>query len=386
MQDKKDDRSRPPLVLFNSLLLPPSQTFIRALGEGLQQFTPYYVGSRRVPGLDLPSERTLVVNRGNFLGKVAEGNFKLFGFAPRLYRQVQQLNPVLIHAQFGLSGALILPWARSLNVPLLVHYRGADATVTEESAPYASLNHWLYYRRKKALQQQARLFITVSKFIKDKLIEQGFPKEKIIPHYHGVDLSQFSPDPDISREPIVLFVGRLTEKKGCEYLIRAMAKIQSVLPEVELVIIGDGTLRASLESLAGKLLHRYQFLGLQPASVVRSWMNRARILATPSVTAAGGDSEGLPNVVLEAQAMKLPVLGTIHAGIPEAVIHGETGFLVPERDSKGLAEYGLQLLQDAQLWQHFSIKGREHVEVNFDRSKQTRILEDIYKSVWLGKL
>jgi glycosyltransferase involved in cell wall biosynthesis len=386
MQEKKDDRSQPPLVLFNSLLLPPSQTFIRALGEGLQQFTPYYVGSRRVPGLDLPSERTLVVNRGNLLGNVAEGNFKLFGFAPRLYRQIQQLNPVLIHAQFGLSGALILPWARSLNIPLLVHYRGADATVTEESAPYASLNHWLYYRRKKALQQQARLFITVSKFIKDKLVEQGFPKEKIIPHYHGVDLSQFSPDPDISRKPIVLFVGRLTEKKGCEYLIRAMAKIQSVLPEVELVIIGDGPLKASLESLAGRLLHHYQFLGLQPSSVVRSWMNRARILATPSVTAAGGDSEGLPNVVLEAQAMKLPVLATIHAGIPEAVIHGETGFLVPERDSEGLAEYGLQLLQDTRLWQHFSIKGREYVEVNFDRSKQTRILEGIYESVWLGKL
>lgn len=374
------------LILFNSLLLPPSQTFIRALGEGLQQFTPYYVGSRRVPGLDLPLERTLVVNRGNFWGKVAEGNFKLFGFAPRLYRQVQQLNPVLIHAQFGLSGALILPWARSLNVPLLVHYRGADATVTEESAPYASLNHWLYYRRKKTLQQQARLFITVSKFIKDKLVEQGFPKEKIIPHYHGVDLGQFFPDPSISREPIVLFVGRLTEKKGCEYLIRAMAKIQSVLPEVELVIIGDGPLRASLESLAGTLLHRYQFLGLQPSAVVRSWMNRARILATPSVTASGGDSEGLPNVVLEAQAMKLPVLGTTHAGIPEAVLHGETGWLVPERDWESLAEYGLKLLQDARLWQHFSIKGREHVEVNFDRSKQTRILEGIYESVWLGKL
>lgn len=386
MPDKKDDRSQPPLVLFNSLLLPPSQTFIRALGEGLQQFTPYYVGSRRVPGLDLPSERTWVVNRGNLLGKVAESNFKLFGFAPRLYRQIQQLNPVLIHAQFGLSGALVVPWARSLNIPLLVHYRGADATVTEESAPYASLNHWLYYRRKKALQQQARLFITVSKFIKDKLVEQGFPKEKIIPHYHGVDLSQFFPDPDISRESIVLFVGRLTEKKGCEYLIRAMAKIQSVLPEVELVIIGDGPLRASLESLAGKLLHRYQFLGLQSAPVVRSWMNRARILATPSVTAAGGDSEGLPNVVLEAQAMKLPVLATIHAGIPEAVIHGETGFLVPERDSEGLAEYGLQLLQDDRLWQHFSIKGREHMEANFDRSKQTRILEGIYESVWLGEL
>lgn len=377
--------SKTTLVLFNSLLLPPSQTFIRDPAEKLQKFNVYYVGSRRVKGLDLPPERTLVVNQGNFTGKVEEQIFKLSGFAPRLYRQVQQLNPVLIHAQFGLSGALILPWARSLNIPLLVHYRGADATVTEESSRYASFNHWLYFRRKEALKKQTTLFITVSRFIKDKLIEQGFPSEKIIPHYHGVDLSQFYPDPDISRKPIVLFVGRLTEKKGCEYLIRAMAKIQSVLPEIELAIVGDGPLKSSLESLAAKLLNRYQFLGVQPSNVVRSCMNRARILVMPSITASGGDSEGLPNVVLEAQAMRLPVLATIHAGIPEAVIHGETGFLVPERDDEGLALYGLRLLQNTELWQRFSNNGREHMEKNFDRLKQTRILENIYESVLRDK-
>ena len=385
MKKPKKDRSHFPIVIFNSLLLPPSQTFVRDPAEKLQKFTAYYVGSRRVEGLDLPPERTLVVNQGNLTGKVEEQIFKLTGFAPRLFHQIQHLKPVLFHAQFGLSGALVMPWARSLNIPLIVHYRGADATVTKKSSAYNSLNHWLYHRRKKALQQQTRLFITVSKFIKDKLIEQGFPREKIIHHYHGVDLNHFTTDSDSLREPIVLFVGRLTEKKGCEYLIQAMAKIQSVLPEMELVIIGDGPLRESLESLARKLLHRYQFLGLKSSDVVRSWMSRACILATPSVTASGGDSEGLPNVVLEAQAMRLPVLGTIHAGIPEAVIHGETGFLVPERDWESLAEYGLKLLQDNRLWQHFSLKGRNHMEKNFDRSKQTRVLENIYESVLRGK-
>lgn len=374
------------VIIFNSLLLPPSQTFIRDPAEKLQRFTAYYVGSRRVPGLDLPLDRTLVINQGNILGKLEEQLFKLSGFAPRLYAQVQQLKPVLIHAQFGLSGALMLPWARSLRIPLLVHYRGSDATTTEESSRHTSLNHWIYFQRKETLKREARLFITVSKFIKDKLLEQGFPSEKIIPHYHGVDLDQFHPNPDIPRESIVLFVGRLTEKKGCEYLIQSMAKVQSELPEAELVVIGDGPLKPSLETLAAKLLHRYQFLGIQPPKVVKNWMNRSRLLAAPSVTASDGDAEGLPNVVLEAQAMALPVVSTTHAGIPEAVIHGKTGFLTLERDVEGLAVYSQRLLQDSDLWKCFSTKGREHVETNFDRTKQTRVLEDIYEAILRGEL
>ena len=372
------------IIIFNSLLLPPSQTFIRDPAEKLQKFTAHYVGSRRVQGLELPVDRTLVINQGNILGKAEEQIFKLTGFAPKFYQQIQQLNPVLIHAQFGLSGALVLPWVRSLKIPLLVHYRGADATVKEEYSRYTSLNHWIYFRRLEALKKETRLFITVSKFIKEKLIQQGFPTEKIISHYHGVDISKFCPDPEIIREPVVLFVGRLTEKKGCEYLIEAMAKVQSELPDLKLVIIGDGPLKYNLEVLAAQKLNRYEFLGVQPPDVVRNWMNRARLLAAPSVTASQGDSEGLPNVVLEAQAMSLPVISTIHAGIPEAVIHGETGFLSSERDSEGLAQNSLQLLNNPDMWQSFSIKGRNHVETNFDRAKQTRVLEGIYESVLDG--
>jgi len=372
------------VIIFNSLLLPPSQTFIRDPAEKLERFQAYYVGSRRVHGLDLPVERTLVVNKGSFMGKVEEQLFKICGFAPRVYQKIQQLQPVLIHAQFGLSGTLILPWIHSLRIPLIVHYRGADATIKEETSRYASLNHWIYFQRKEALKRETRLFLTVSKFIKNKLLEQGFPAEKVVSHYHGVDVQQFQFDRNLPREPVVLFVGRLTEKKGCEYLIQAMAQVQSQLPEVELVVIGDGPLKPSLEKLAAKLLRRYQFLGLQPPQIVKNWMNRSCLLAAPSITAGDGDSEGLPNVVLEAQAMGLPVVSTTHAGIPEAVIHGETGFLTQERDVEALAAYSQQLLQDSELWQSFSYRGRNHVETNFDRTKQTRVLENIYDAVLQG--
>lgn len=361
--------------------MPPSETFVRAVGEQIQNFTPYYVGSRPVKGLELPPDRTIVVNPGTRMGSVAEATFKVTGFAPQLYRRVRQLQPVLIHAQFGLSGALALPLARSLNLPLIVHFRGADATLKDEYIRFASLNHWLYLQRRETLKREARLFITVSKFLKDKLLEQGFPEEKIIALYSGINVDDFSCDPDLPREPVVLFVGRLTEKKGCEYLIEAMKQVQAQQPEVELVLIGDGPLRAALETQASKLPGRYQFLGTQPPAIVRQWMNRARVLAAPSVTAVQGDSEGLPNVVLEAQAMGLPVVSTFHAGIPEGVRHEETGFLAAERDADKLAVYLLHLLQDSELWHQFSVRGQAWVRTNFDRRKQTQILENLYEDI-----
>lgn len=375
-----------PIVFFSGLLLPSSETFIRAQGEGLQQFTPYYVGSRLVKGLSLPPERTFVVNQGGFLGAAEEVFFKLSGASSRLNRQLQQVHPALIHAHFGVCGALALPLARTLKLPMTVTFYGLDATMKDEYARRASITHRVYLRRREALKREARLFIAVSEFIKEKLLEQGFPSNKVVAHYYGVDTETFKPDPDVVREPIVLFVGRLTEKKGCEYLIQSMAKVQTQMPNAELVILGDGPLKLPLEELAKKLLYRYRFLGMQPPQIVRNWMNRSLLLAAPSVTAATGDSEGLPTVVVEAQAMGLPVVGSIHAGIPQAVIHGQTGFLVPERDWNGLAEYILRLLQDPILWQHFSLNGQERMQTSFDLHKQTRALENIYEAVLRGQL
>ena len=214
-----------------------------------------------------------------------------------------------------------------------------------------------------------------------KLIIQGFPAEKVITHCLGVDTNQFRSKPKFPRQQIVLFVGRFLEKKGCEYLIRAMARVQAAIDEVEFVLIGDGELKTELETLVAKLLRRYQFLGFQPQSAVKSWMDRSMLLVVPSVTAATGDSEGLPTVVIEAQAMGLPVVASNHAGIPQAVINGETGFLTAERDITGLAACILRLLRDPELWQRFSVNGKEHVEKNFNLDKQTKILENIYKSV-----
>ncbi len=368
---------KPVVLIYRNFLLKPSETFVRSQAETLQHFLPHYVGLRLVQGLMLPEERTLIVNRGGLLGKMREVSTKLRGFAPTFVQQVKNLHPALIHAHFGQDGAMALPLVKDLQVPLLVTFHGYDVTTIDKYAEQ-SVSQRIYFSRREALKREAKLFIAVSEFIKKKLLEQGFPPDRVIVHYIGVDTELFQPNPTVQREPVVLFVGRLTEKKGCEYLIRAMRAVQAVMPEVELVVIGDGQLRSSLEQLAEKSLKRYRFLGVQPPESVRFWMQQAKIFCVPSITAKSGDSEGFGLVFAEAQAMGLPVVSFASGGIPEAIAHGETGFLAAERDSEKLAAYILRLLEDQELWQKFSQKGQERVRTLFNLHHQTRALESIY--------
>ncbi len=369
------------VVVYRDGLLPYSETFVRDQAERLQRFVPHYIGSRRVRGLPLPAGQTLVVNGGGVVGKAREAFYKISGVAPGFYRRVRRLDPVLVHAHFGPDGLSALPLARHLGVPLLTTFHGFDATMEDEYARRSFYRHRAYLDGREALKSEGRLFIAVSGFIKGKLLEQGFPPEKTVVHYNGVDTKAFRPDPSVKREPVVLFVGRLVEKKGCEYLIRAMARVQKARPDVELVVIGAGPLLAPLKGLADASLRRHRFLGARPHGEVRDWMSRALVLGAPSVTAATGDSEGLPTGVVEAQAMGLPVVGTMHAGIPEAVVHGETGLLAPERDWRELADHIARLLDDDALRRRMGERGAERMRDSFDLSKRTRVLEEIYASV-----
>lgn len=377
-------RSGTPIIIYRDGLLAYSETFVRDQAEGLERFVPYYAGSRRVEGLDLPEDRTVVVNGGGPSGKAAEVLYKLSAVAPGFYRRVGRIGPALVHAHFGPDGVSAMPLARRLGVPLLTTFHGFDATMTDEHARRSFYRHRAYLKGRERLQREGRLFLAVSEYIKGRLVDAGFPREKVVVHYNGVDTELFRPDPGIEREPMVLFVGRLVEKKGCEYLVRAMVRVQETVPEAELVVIGTGPLRAGLEDFAAKTLRRHRFLGALPPGEVRSWMGRASLLSVPSVTASTGDAEGFGLVFAEAQAMGLPVASFDGGPIPEVVAHGETGFLAPERDWEGLAGYVVRLLEDGDLRRSMGERGVERVRQMFDLSERTRVLEGIYAAALRG--
>lgn len=377
---------KPVVLVYRDRLLAPSETFILAQAEGLKRFTPFYVGSSRLSSsLDLPSERSAVFNGGGVRGSLQEAWFKLsaLGAAP-LASKLSVLNPQLLHAHFGPDGTRSLSLARALKVPLVVTFHGFDATTRER--PLRLSYYWQQYRyRKQRMKREGALFLAVSRFVRSKLLEHGFPAEKVVVHHVGVDTSLFRPNRNIERENVVLFVGRLVANKGCDFLIRAVAEVQRSHPAApELVVIGDGPQRPTLESLAHSIGCRCRFLGALPQPQVREWMNRARVFSVPSVTIETGASEGFGLALAEAQAMGTPVASFMTGGIPEAVAHGVTGLLAPERDWRMLASHVASLTTDRAMWRAFSTSARGRVKDMFDLHRQCCALEALYDELISG--
>ena len=286
-----------------------------------------------------------------------------------------------IHAEFGPMGRVALE-AREAGLiagPLVVAFYGYDA-VREPRRRGRDV-----YAR---LFREAALLLPNSNYLGERLAELGAPHDRIVTQHLGIDPHAFRPrdagagDTDAGHATDVpkhetaapvtaLLVGRLVEKKGFEFAIRALARLETDSP-VRLRIVGDGPLRAELEALAGELgvAERVAFLGWRTNDEVAREMRAAELLLVPSVTAADGDIEGMPVVALEAMATGLPVIGSAHSGIPEVVADGRTGFVVAERDSAGIAR-ALEELCNPALRRTLGSAGRQRVEGPFARSALT---------------
>jgi colanic acid/amylovoran biosynthesis glycosyltransferase len=375
--------AKPKVIIFSDHLLGLSDTFIKAQASALCEYEPVYAGSRRVAGLELPQEKVYTVNPGDLLGKFHELRFKILGSAPAMVKRLGALRPVLLHAHHGPNGLRALPLASTLKVPLITTFHGGDVLLTDLRHEKAYLGFRYYLANKAKLRASDATFFAVSKFLRGKLLEQGFPAERVLLVYTGVNTKKFRPASTEDR-PTILFVGRLVGFKGAEFLIKAASEVQRQFPEVELVLIGDGPLRKDLERLAKQSLRRYRFLGAQTSEEVRDWMNRASVLCMPSVTLPSGEAEAFGMVCAEAQAMGKPVVAFACGGIKEIISHANTGFLAPEYDWQGLGRYLTLLLQNAELRERFGRAARELMLRQFDLEHCTRVLEGIYASVLRG--
>jgi colanic acid/amylovoran biosynthesis glycosyltransferase len=365
-------------LIFRERLLAPSETFIVEQAKTLRHFSPILTGLRRTqPSLHHPFDEILLLKDCSRLDKIVAALYREFPFAPNYYKKLRSLDPSIIHAHFAVDAMQALPIARKLDLPLIVSLHGFDVTAAPRSlCKTYSGRH--YIRHRDILFREATAFICVSKFIRKKAIEAGFPESKLHVHYTGVNCQQFHPA-NIARDPkLILFVGRLVEVKGCDYLLRAMLFVQQLDPGIHLEIIGDGPLRTKLETLAAELNIHVQFRGVQDSDEVKHTMSRARILCNPSVTASTGDMEGFGMVFAEAQAVGTPIVSFAHGAIPEAVDHGRTGLLVPEGNIQALAHALETLLSNDELWHFMSMQAQQWVRKYFDINRQADHLESLY--------
>jgi glycosyltransferase involved in cell wall biosynthesis len=360
--------ARATLLVYRHRLAPLSEVeFLRRFYVGFERLAPVWLGCHIDAGAGVLTSDPLRLGRLGPLGVIDRTLFRHFGLLPP-QPDLRALRPVVLHAHFGRGGALALPIARALGIPLVVTFHGADAT--KQTHYRRRLVPRIYARRLAALQREAALFVCVSESVRDRLVARGFPPEKLKVIHQGVELDA-AEAVEAAGDPYVLFVGRFVEKKGVSYLIEAMHLLED---RARLVLIGDGPLAGALRDKA-RGLQRVEFLGWLPNTEVRRWMRGAVALCVPSVTGREGDSEGLPTVIFEAMAGSVPVVGSDHAGIAEAVEHGMTGLIVPEGDPPALADALLSLIERPELRQRLGAAARVVAAERFSALRQSRLFE-----------
>ena len=374
------------VLICRSEVLPQTQTFVMMQARSLTRYTPQFVGLAPAhPTIPLDGFASCLLTQDAFLrSRLRKAAYRLTGFSPSFQRRVRALGGDLIHVHFAEDAPIALPLALDLGVPMVVTLHGS-IEATEDKYLLRSLRTIMYLMKRKDVWRRASAFICVSQFIYDMAVKAGYPRDKLIVHYIGVDTKVFRDDGKEERDSnLVLFVGRLEEKKGVQYLISAMSRVQKVLPDAKLVIIGDGSQRASLELQAERLGVISSFKGTVTPSAVAAYLKKARLFCAPSVRSRDGDVEGLPTVLAEAHASGLPVVSFVHGGIPEIVINGKTGLLAPEGDIDGLTAHLIAMLSESYPWKETSIRAIEWIKHNFDLGKQTSKLEDIYDQALAG--
>ena len=268
------------------------------------------------------------------------------------------------YCAFGMDAphALRLRRLGALKGELVVAFRGADTTKYVARRGRRVYGHTF---------REARLLLPVCEFLARRLLQLGAPPERVVVHRTGIDLRRW---PYSERHPEaggglrLVSVGRLVEKKGIAQVLGALRLLAERGIRAEYRVFGDGPLGERLGMLAADLgiADRVAFEGRQGQEGVREGLARSDVLVAASVTAADGDEEGIPNVLKEAMASGMPVLGTRHAGIPELVENGVSGWLVPERDEPALAEALIRLASEPERWAAMGRAGRAKIEREYD--------------------
>lgn len=275
-----------------------------------------------------------------------------------------------VHAHFASSAA---------SVALDVHrLTGVPYSLTAHAKDIYRHDLDLDYLRAKL--DQARFAVTVSDYNRDHLSRLG--ARNVVRIYNGIDLRRFAPNGGGADEPpLVLAVGRLVEKKGFDVLIRACGLLRADGVRFRCVIVGKGELEDELQTLisALDLEQHVELAGPLPRDKLLELFPRASVVAAPCLVGSDGNRDGLPTVLTEALALKIPVVATPVTGIPELVEDGRTGLIVPERDPAALAAAIRRLLEEPETARRLAEAGRARVERDFDLHANVRELRTLFE-------
>jgi glycosyltransferase involved in cell wall biosynthesis len=295
-----------------------------------------------------------------FLRKTPGGEERVAGIERRVVVHfLKRTGARALLAEYGLTGVTLMEVCAAARVPMIVHFHGFDAY---HETPLNRLG-----RQYPRMFESCAAVIAVSRDMEKQLLALGAVREKL--HYipYGVDVQLFQGADPATAAPVFLAVGRFVDKKAPHLTILAFRKVLERCPQARLVMVGDGDLWEACKQLVRALGvgAAVELRGPQTHDEVAVAMRSARVFVQHSVQASYGDSEGTPVAVLEASAAGLPIVSTLHAGIKDVVVHGETGFLVAECDVDTMAQHMIELALNPNLAAALGRAGRARIEEHF---------------------
>lgn len=348
-----------------------SETFIKAHIDNLPFKICHYYGVE----LPLTREGSPLHSKQNTITRLLHKVFRKDLQLRKTMQLFQDDKVSVVLAEYGPVGVLVTKVCKKLNIPLIVHFHGYDATrksvISRYKKPYVEMFHY------------AKWIISVSPVMTTKLIELGCPKEKIIYNVYGPNDKFLAIVPKFIKQQFI-GVGRFVEKKAPQLLIKAFYLVLRKFPEVKLILAGDGILLNDCFKLVKSLgiQNSVELPGKITPDKFMEYLSESLAFVQHSITADDGDMEGTPVAILEASAAGLPVISTRHAGIPDIIIDGETGYLVEEKDIIGMAEKMSLFVTDLNMAKDFGTKGKQYIQSNFSFEKHIKGLASIIKSVF----
>ena len=301
------------------------------------------------------------------------------GLRRALARVARAYRPDVVHAHFGDQGVLAAPVARTLGVPLLTSFYGYDASQLPRDPRWR--------RSFRALVAGPNRALVLSRAMMNALASAGLARDRIFVLCTGKRLSDY-PFRARDRSPArFVTVGRLVEKKGHLDAVEAFARLVADGSDVSLDIVGQGPMerdiKARIEAL--QLQGRVRLLGALDHGETARLMSEADAFVLCSRTAANGDQEGVPTVLMEAQALGLPCVSTRHAGIPEVIPEDNHGLLAREGDVAGIAAAlrHLKAMSPVEI-RATCERGLQHVQAHHDVGRQGSRLADLYHAAATG--
>ncbi len=267
-----------------------------------------------------------------------------------------------ILCEYGCHGQSIVELnRRRLHLPIFVHFLGYDASKLLRNPEMLRYYRWM--------GEHVIGVIALSKKMANRLAVVGIPVEKIQVIQHGVEIpSRIHALPE--RQPCrFISVIRFVPKKAPLLLLQAFKKTCERIGDCTLDIIGDGPLRENVQQFINSygLSNAVTLHGFQPHEYVMAQMRDSCVYVQHSITVPEtGDAEGLPHIILEASVAGLPVVSTLHEGIPDEVEHGVTGFLVEEGDVDAMADYMTKLARDPQMRKTMGIAAHKKITAEFN--------------------